>query len=238
MADHEVDLAPDLRDRAAPWSTVCSPASAAPPVCLAICDTREAPSEIWREVARSSVIVVAIWLIAVTCSRAPLTCWLAAVWSSADEVWTWSAAEPMRWTSDRDSSQPIAIAITTAAAPPPWIAAVAVAAAALAERSRASSSERSSASISATTPRICSVSSWPCAAATRATPPSSPPIRRASITLSSSARRWSSSGRIASSRRCWPGLSAVNRRSVASVASRLVSAVRYSPRKWSAPVIT
>jgi hypothetical protein len=58
---------------------------------------------------------VAISLIAVACSRDPDACWLAAAWSSADELCTWPTA-PLIWRpTDRVIAQPIAATTMTPA---------------------------------------------------------------------------------------------------------------------------
>ena len=61
---------------------------AEPAVCSAIFATRCALVAIWREVARISLMVVVISVMAVDCSRELVACWLAAAWSSADELCT------------------------------------------------------------------------------------------------------------------------------------------------------
>ena len=84
------------------------PARAEEPASAAICDTRWALSAIWRDVARSSLMVVVISLIAVACSFAPDTCWLAADWSSVDELCTCWTADPICVVSDRVMTNPAA----------------------------------------------------------------------------------------------------------------------------------
>ena len=59
-----------------PRSTVLSPERAALVAWPATWLTRCALSEIWRDVASSSVIVVLISVIAVACSFAPVACWV------------------------------------------------------------------------------------------------------------------------------------------------------------------
>ena len=125
-------------------STVPWPERAAPAVCSAICATRCALSAIWRDVARSSLIVVLISVIAVACSLAPDACWLAAACSSVDELRTWPTAEPICIDSELVMNQPIAPTAMVPSNPPHRMIDMVMAALARASSDRFFSKSRSS----------------------------------------------------------------------------------------------
>ncbi len=123
--------------------TVASPERAAFAVSPATLATRWALSEIWREVASSSLMVVVISVIAVACSFAPVACWPAAACSSDEELWTWRTAVEIWRPRTRASRSESTAAAPTASAASSTTTRVARAASAVAS-SRSWASSRSS----------------------------------------------------------------------------------------------